>query len=148
MIKTVGKIGFIILLGISLFVESASSQGSNESCDGNRGLIESIVQSYQESFVSEDSRFHKKNYEMAVVVVARLGTKEYSAKYNLQRLKETKAYLVKAGMPESNIVIAQGERIKGKGRVEIYFGGFLYFYITLKPKQRLNLLKGGFCDYG
>lgn len=133
------KLVFALLLGIFLFYENASGQdvGSNESCGGNRVALDFIWQSFAE------------NPTMPVIIIARLGTKEKSTRYNRQRLKEAKGYLIRrAGMPEDSVITAQGERIKAQGRVEFYFGGILKFYITLKPRQYLNLLKGGHCDYG
>src|SRR2546423_9088201 len=61
-----------------------------------------------------------------VIAIARLGKGEISRELNRRRLFSVQAYLTKrTALPEKNIVVAEGERAEGYGRVELYVGGKL-----------------------
>lgn len=142
MLNIIGKLGFIFCLGLFFNATNVLGQsvGSGETCGINRLMVEDVMRLYNDSFRPEphDSGY---TYEMPVIIIARLGAKEKSTIYNVQRLKEIKGYFFKAGMPEGKIITAQGTRAKSKARVEVYFGGLLQFVIELKHKQNLQLLK-------
>ena len=79
-----------------------------------------------------------------VIVVARLGDHEKSAKLNLRRLQDVKSYLVGAWKRSAKtLVLTQGERVSGFGRVEFYIGGRLFDRIVLRRNGDLMLDKCG-----
>jgi len=72
-----------------------------------------------------------------VVAVARLGDKEMSRTHNRRRLRAVRDYLVKYGVPAESVVTAEGERVKGYGRVELYVKGKLRTVLSANPNKAL-----------
>ena len=66
-----------------------------------------------------------------VILIARLGTNEVSSRLNRKRLQVARTYLqisrgLEPPLKEENIVTAEGERMRGAGRVEAYVRGKLF----------------------
>lgn len=132
------------LLGILNIQGQKLGSGDNESCDINKITIYSLGKIRFDMIGKPE-----KDYNMPFIIIARLGTNETSPRYNWQRLKETKEYLVNRVMiPNELVILSQGEKIKGKGRIDIYYDGVLQYTVFLKRNQYLNLVKGGHCDAG
>ncbi len=62
--------------------------------------------------------------ETSLIVIARLGDGEKSARLNWRRLKQVKNQL---GRFDVEAVAASGERVKGRGRVDVYVSGKLLY---------------------
>lgn len=60
-----------------------------------------------------------------VIVIARLGNSETSRVHNRRRLLAVKNYLSKYGLTSQRVITAEGERMSGYGRVELYVDGKL-----------------------
>lgn len=61
-----------------------------------------------------------------VIVIARLGSGERSSAWNHRRVHNVRVFLETfLGRDPKTIVTAHGERVKGKGVVELYVGGAL-----------------------
>ncbi len=58
-----------------------------------------------------------------LIIVARLGDGERRKELNFRRLYNARLQLTRIGVPSDKIVIAEGERVKGLGRVELYVRG-------------------------
>ena len=137
------KFYFIVSVIILFGVLNSNGQigGTNESCDGNRVAISSIIRMYQDSFASsiKDPRY---SYRRPVIIIGRLGKNESNSKYTRQRMNETKSYFWrKEGFPKELIITAQGAPTNDRGSVEIYYAGVLEMTITLKRNQYLNLTR-------
>jgi len=62
-----------------------------------------------------------------LIVVARLGDSENSRELNRRRLYNVREYLRERGrLAADRIVVAEGERVRGYGRLEYYLGGRLF----------------------
>lgn len=62
-----------------------------------------------------------------IIMIARLGSKESSRTLSRRRLRTARAYLKHTrSVPAERIIIAEGEAVKGQGRVEAYVDGRLY----------------------
>ena len=73
-----------------------------------------------------------------IIAIARLGKGEGSRELNRRRLYSVQAYLSKrAGVPEKNIVVGEGQRAEGYGRVELYVGGKLLNVLLVEPNKLL-----------
>ncbi len=72
-----------------------------------------------------------------VIAIARLGNGEISRTLNRRRLLIVKGGLIKSGLPEQRLVIAEGERINGYGRVELYAAGKLQMTLLAFPNKVL-----------
>jgi len=74
-----------------------------------------------------------------IIAIARLGDGETQNKFNWRRLHNIKVYLTKFGLnrnPET-LILAQGERVKGYGRIEVYLEGKLVDILATKQNQDL-----------
>jgi hypothetical protein len=70
-----------------------------------------------------------------LIIIARLGTGEVSSNLNQTRLAVAKEYVLRRGA-DLKYVLAQGERVKGLGRLELYVGGKLYDVLPLKRNAK------------
>jgi len=77
------------------------------------------------------------------IAIARLGIGEQSRELNRRRLYTVRAYLTAMGVPSQRLITAEGERVQGYGRVEVYIGGEL---VEVLPVERCKALPVGICD--
>ena len=70
-----------------------------------------------------------------LILIARLGTGEFSRSLNQARLSSVKEYVLRTGS-DLKYVLAQGSRVKGLGRLEIYVGGQLAEIMPLKKNAK------------
>ena len=78
-----------------------------------------------------------------IIIIARLGGGENSRKLNHHRLSTVSSYLVNSrAFPKDQVIIAEGERVRGLAQVEFYIGGKLH--TVFKVKRNRDLVKG--CD--
>lgn len=69
------------------------------------------------------------------ILVARLGHGETNAELNRRRLHNVQERLKDRGIEAKKIVVAQGERVKGLGRVEFYVGGRMVESLRVKRNE-------------
>ena len=80
----------------------------------------------------------------SIILIARLGDGESSRAYNRRRLHNIATYLnYIREIPKSRIVKAEGERLAGPGRVEVYVRGELMIVFGMGRNQDLA---GGECE--
>jgi hypothetical protein len=61
-----------------------------------------------------------------IIAIARLGNGERSREINRRRLHNVETYLTSyQTLAKQNVITAEGKRVKGYGRVELYLGGKL-----------------------
>jgi len=72
-----------------------------------------------------------------IIAIARLGNRETSRIQNRRRLLAVKNHLVKYGVPVQKIITAEGERVNGYGRVELYVAGKLRNILLAHPNKAL-----------
>jgi hypothetical protein len=80
-----------------------------------------------------------------VIAIARLGDGERRQDLNRRRLHNLRTYLVEfdGRFPET-IITAEGERVSGYGRVELYVGGKLFYVLMIRPSADLAV---GACSF-
>ena len=83
----------------------------------------------------EDATVRAHEAESYLIVVARLGDGELSRRLNAQRMKSVRAFL---GRSRLKSVVAEGERVNGYGRLEIYVGGKLLFVLPLRRNKDVD----------
>lgn len=76
-----------------------------------------------------------------LILIARLGSGEVSRRLNQIRLANAKEYVLRRGS-DLKYVLAEGSRVKGLGRIEIYVGGKLTEIMPLKRNAK------GYCFPG
>jgi hypothetical protein len=79
-----------------------------------------------------------KNRGERLFVIARLGTGE-TRRAAKTRLFNTQQKLSSLGFNSQNTVFAEGERVKGEGRIEFYLGSHLHLVILAKRNKMPNL---------
>jgi len=80
-----------------------------------------------------------------VIMIAGLGNRERRRHLNHRRLHNARTFLIEFGqrVPET-IITAEGERVDGYGRVELYVGGKLFHVLMTNPND--DLAVGG-CSF-
>lgn len=81
--------------------------------------------------ILEDVNRQAQTVDKPIILIARLGTGETVRKWNLRRLHNVVARLYNV----KQIIKTEGERVEGKGLVEIYFDGAL-LYTLLAHRNR------------
>ena len=74
--------------------------------------------------------------DKTIIVIARLGGGETSRVINRRRLGGLRDYLESVrSFPPDKLITAEGERVRGLGRVELYVGGELLMVFTLNRNK-------------
>jgi hypothetical protein len=80
-----------------------------------------------------------------VILIGRLGRGETRREISLRRLHNARTFLTEFGHRNSQtIVTAEGERVDGYGRVELYAGGKLFHVLMVRPNSDLPV---GACSF-
>ena len=74
--------------------------------------------------VMVDAR-EKSNEGGFLIAIARLDKGDMSPSLNRKRLDATKEWMGRAKFPPDRLILAEGERVSGNGRLEFYVGGAL-----------------------
>lgn len=80
-----------------------------------------------------------------IIAIARLGDGEQRREINRRRLHNVRVYLTEFDWhraPET-VITAEGERVRGYGRVELYVGGRLFRVLAVRPNRDLSV---GSCE--
>ena len=72
-----------------------------------------------------------------VIAVARLGNGEISRELNRRRLYNLGVHWKDYGLPAERLILAEGERVKGYGRLELYVSGKLFDVLLVKRGKDL-----------
>lgn len=140
MVKISKRVECIIFLPALLFFFALLSQ--NAFGQNGSDIIISENGNCEENALNFDILMTKANEYPGlekIILIARLGNGEKSRKYNEKRLE-----VVKAGIsafdryPAEKIITAQGERVSGKGQVEVYIGGRLFAVFKVGRKENLQ----------
>jgi hypothetical protein len=104
--------------------EAYSSPTSPVNCEDVTAYVETAMVMAQEA--GEDSH---------LIIIARLGDGERSRKLNLDRVNTVKAFMRRW---RGRSVVAEGGRVKGFGRLEIYVGGKQVFILPLRRNAKVD----------
>ena len=131
----------IVITGLLMFcaanpvaAQETKSTGSivtnDNNCESNKAYFDSVA-------VAAGS-------DGLIILIARLGNGEISGVYNRLRLHNISTYLnYIREIPNKRILRAEGERVRGRGRVEVYVSGKLMIVFTVGRNQDLA---GGECE--
>ncbi len=111
----------ILLTSVGLAQQSTSPSSPNNlkptNCEMNAAMLDRVPQ----------NRFQGEAENDLVIAIAHLGEREYSSELNRRRLFNVRYRLENyRGLNPKRIVVAQGEGVKGYGRVELYVDGVLF----------------------
>lgn len=79
----------------------------------------------------------KLNESGFLIVIARPGKGDKSPSLSRKRLDAAKEWMGRAEFPTNRLILAEGERVSGSGRVEFYVGGALTHVILPRANQGL-----------
>jgi hypothetical protein len=68
-----------------------------------------------------------------LIAIARLGSGDKKRNLNHLRLSATRKWLNNAAFPVNKLILAEGEKVNGTGRIEFYIGGTLTHIILPSP---------------
>ncbi|MEK6286865.1 MAG: hypothetical protein AABO57_14090 [Acidobacteriota bacterium] len=76
-----------------------------------------------------------------VIVISSLGTGDTRPSLHKRRLHNAAARLVdyQSAIPRKQVVTAEGDRVKGKGKVEFYVNGRLVYVVLFKPNADFTM---------
>ena len=103
-----------------------------DNCEGNSARLD---------VVRSKSRAAGEN--KVTIVVARLGNGEQFRELNRRRLYTVRSYLTAMGLSSQKLITAEGERVQGYGRIEVYIAGELVGVLSV---ERCKDLPFGMCD--
>ena len=129
----------VTVLLMLLSVTTAATQQSkpaktivrdDNNCESNKGYFDYVAAGA--------------GHDGLIIIIARLGEGESSRIYNRRRLHNISTYLnYIRKISKERIVTAEGERVTGRGRVEVYADGKLMIVFTVARNQDLA---GGDCE--
>lgn len=125
-----------VLLLIAASVIAQNNQNTDtlanrlpDTCEGNTVRLDIVRQKSREVDLTG-----------VTIAIARLGKGELSSEINNRRLYTARKYL---DLPSDSFVAAEGERVQGFGRIELYVGGRL---LEVLPVEKCQDLRVGSCD--
>jgi hypothetical protein len=135
LIDFLAKVVFLILLiHLGYFYSNAQSQDSVQlesatSCEENEARLDQLLVLFGK----------ERDPENVLIIIAHLGSGENSLEINQLRLHNAKEYLLGKSFSSngSRIIITQGEKIIGLGRIEFYFGGKKVESLLIKKNRNL-----------
>lgn len=124
-------LSLLLMASVSLAQDQSADarfiQTAPGNCEINSALLDSMRNKALEAAVGSS----------VVIVIARLGNGETSRIHNRRRLLAVKDYFGKYGLPSQKIVTAEGERVSGYGRIELYLMGQLRAAILANPNKAI-----------
>ncbi len=129
----------IVFLCLNCFVRAQNISKSKN--DENQVFIGNCEQN---DFALNYLHSSASNNEL-IIAIARLGEGETQNKLNWRRLHNVKVYLTEYSFNRDpkTLILAQGERAKGYGRIEFYLDGRLVDVMGIKQNQDLLI---GSCE--
>ena len=104
-----------------------------------------VVQNCEMNVHLLDNAHHLAGDDTIIIAVAHLGDGERNRELNRRRLHNVRAYLIDFAWkrPRATVITAEGERVKGFGRVDIYVRGRLWTSLAVRRNADLIL---GICE--
>ncbi len=125
--KTLALIIWVLLL-FQITPAQTEQDGFPYNCDAMLAIFDNVA-------VTASS---EPNKDSVVIIVAYLGRGEKSRTYNQQRLKALEFYLTKyRKISKERLILTEGKRRNGLGKVEFYVGGKLSDELFLVRRGRI-----------
>lgn len=124
---------FVVCVGVFLFplLGQTSSNERNRltGCEENEARLDKISLSFSE----------KSGPENVLIIIARQGDGESSKQINLHRLHNAKEYILYRvpAIQRNRVVVAEGEKVAGLGKVEFYLNGKLIDFLLVAKNRPL-----------
>ncbi len=122
----------ILIILLCVLVSSGFAQENND----ETFKIPSDSSGEENSALTDHLAIESRKSGERLFVIVRLGEGETSHKLNHSRLFNVKRYVFSRGFTNETSVFAEGERVKGEGRIEYYLGSKLKL-ITFAPRNKM-----------
>lgn len=122
----------LLLIGVSVSVAQNRSAPADVQPQTILGTCEDNI-----SFLS--NAHHLAGADGTIIAIARLGDGERSRELNRRRLHNVRVYLTEFDWQRApqTVITAEGERVRGYGRVELYVRGILFAVLQVRRNQDL-----------
>jgi hypothetical protein len=129
--------GFVLVLG--LLVANASIGIVQSAPPNSRQLPQPILGNCETNISFLSNAHHLAGSEGTIIAIARLGDLERSRELNRRRLHNVRVYLTEFDWHRSpdTVITAEGSRVSGYGRVELYVRGVLFAVLAVRRNQDL-----------
>ena len=135
----------ISLLLVSSFIAGAQDESRSSATRIRTPQVEAKPTNCEFHVATLDAANDQAGKDGLVIVIARLGDGERRYDLNRRRLHNVRTYLVEFDRRSpQTIITAEGERISGYGRVELYVGGKLFYVLMIRPNADLAI---GSCSF-
>ena len=96
-----------------------------------------ILGTCEDNISALSNAHHLAGEDGTIIVIARLGDGERNRELNSRRLHNVRIYLTEFDWhrPPQTLITAEGEPLKGYGRVELYVRGVLFAVLQVKRNQ-------------
>ena len=102
---------------------------NDNNCESNKSLWDSVAIDANDDLI---------------ILIARAGDGEAARRVNRRRLHNIYTYLTYIrGIPKERVVKAEGERVSGRGRIDVYLRGEMHMVFTVGRNEDLA---GGECE--
>lgn len=138
--------GFTLLVWLALAAYPAVAQDKSEQPSSRTFEMVKEPTNCEFHIATLGAAHHRAGNGGLIVFIARLGDGESRTNLNRRRLHNARTHLTDYSWQRDpkTIVIAEGERVRGYGRIEIYVGGKLFD--TLMVARNMDFLVGA-CSY-
>lgn len=124
---------FVLCIGINVFAqEQGIKLGELDSYDTRLGNCEQYSADIDRMTTKFAELIEKSDF---LVLVAHLGKDETNRKFNHRRLHNVRERIIARGIDSKKFIVAEGEKVNGLGRVEVYAGGKLIEVFPVKRNR-------------
>jgi hypothetical protein len=122
-----------------MLIHSSVSLGQSASAPSKTQPPQPILGKCEDNISLLSQAHHIAGLDGTIIAIARLGDGERRREFSRRRLHNVYVYLTEFDWhraPET-VIIAEGMRARGYGRVELYVKGWLFAILAVKPYQDL-----------
>jgi hypothetical protein len=122
-----------------LLVGASNGAAQNRTAPANAQFPQTILGTCEENISYLSNAHHLAGTDGTIIAIARLGGGERNRELTRRRLHNVRIFLTEFGWhraPET-VFIAEGERVSGHGRVELYIRGVLFAVLEVRRNQDL-----------
>jgi hypothetical protein len=122
-----------------LLANTSAILAQSKSTSANAQLPQIILGTCEDNISFLSNAHHLAGADGTIIAVARLGDGESNRELSSRRLHNVRVYLTDFGWHRqaTTVITAEGERIKGYGRVELYVKGVPFAVLEVKRNQDL-----------
>jgi hypothetical protein len=123
----------LLLVGVSV------GAAQNRTAPADSPLPQTILGTCEDNISFLSNAHHLAGADGTIITIARLSNGERSREMNRRRLHNVRIFLTEFGWhraPET-VITAEGERVSGYGRVELYVRGRLFAVLEVRRNQDL-----------